>query len=200
MLANLKSSLVHADLSSKFGRCHQGGHALNWNLNPPIRHNTGFSLDCAWADVYESEYNLLFLHLNTLQKWLNHLKGEKMIQIWPDGWCLIQEVSRTNQTQMLTAQHEWVQKDDFFLNTCEYCLIPPYLLLQAAAKIQFKCNTGTGTGCSERLWIIHPWRHSKPDWIQSWDTYSSWPWLSRGVQWDNLQICLPTPRILQFYD
>lgn len=45
---------------------------------------------------------------------------------------------------------------------------------------------GTGTGCPERRWILHPWRCSKPGCLGHWGTWSStrlggcWPCLGQG--------------------
>ena len=30
---------------------------------------------------------------------------------------------------------------------------------------------GPGTGCPEKLWMPHPWRHTKPSWMESWKTW-----------------------------
>jgi len=41
---------------------------------------------------------------------------------------------------------------------------------------------GAGTGCSEKLWMPHPWRCSRPGWMGPWATWSSsWqPYLWHG--------------------
>jgi len=45
---------------------------------------------------------------------------------------------------------------------------------------------GAGTGCPERLWMLHPWRCSRPGWMRPWATWSStrsggwWPCLWQG--------------------
>jgi len=31
----------------------------------------------------------------------------------------------------------------------------------------------TGTGCPRRLWMSHPWRHSRPDWMWLWAAWSN---------------------------
>jgi len=31
----------------------------------------------------------------------------------------------------------------------------------------------TGTGCPERQWRPHPWKHSRPGWTGLWATWSS---------------------------
>jgi len=31
----------------------------------------------------------------------------------------------------------------------------------------------TGTGCPERYWRPHPWKHSRPGWTGLWATWSS---------------------------
>lgn len=68
MLTNLKSGLVHADLSSKFGKCHQGGCAINSGLNPyQVEYSLkSVSLDgCAMS--YSPSSSVSFLHMDTLQ-------------------------------------------------------------------------------------------------------------------------------------
>lgn len=37
----------------------------------------------------------------------------------------------------------------------------------------------TGTGLPERLWSLHPWRYSKPNWTRSWATCSSCHYLEQ---------------------
>jgi len=32
----------------------------------------------------------------------------------------------------------------------------------------------TGTGCPEKQWRPHPWKHSRPGWTALWVTWSSW--------------------------
>jgi len=32
---------------------------------------------------------------------------------------------------------------------------------------------GPGPGCLEKLWVLHPWRCSRPGWMGSWATWSS---------------------------
>lgn len=39
----------------------------------------------------------------------------------------------------------------------------------------------TATGCLQRLWSFHPWRHSKATWMWFWETDSKWLCLSRGL-------------------
>jgi len=34
-------------------------------------------------------------------------------------------------------------------------------------------ESGAGTGCPERLWMLHPWRCSRPGWMEPWATWSS---------------------------
>jgi len=53
MLPYLKFSLAHDDLSSKFGKCHQGGHAINSGLNPcQVEYRLiSLCLDGTWAAV-----------------------------------------------------------------------------------------------------------------------------------------------------
>lgn len=36
---------------------------------------------------------------------------------------------------------------------------------------------GTGKGCPERLWIVHPWRHLRQGWMRLWTIWSS-TWFS----------------------
>jgi len=38
----------------------------------------------------------------------------------------------------------------------------------------------TGTGCTRRLWMPHPWRHSRAAWAAGW-----WPADSRGLELDD---------------
>lgn len=53
MLLYLKSGFVLAYLSSKFGKCYQGGQAINSGLDPyHVEYRLkSISLDCAWAAV-----------------------------------------------------------------------------------------------------------------------------------------------------
>jgi len=30
---------------------------------------------------------------------------------------------------------------------------------------------GAGTDCPERLWMLCPWRYSRPGWVETWATY-----------------------------
>jgi len=41
----------------------------------------------------------------------------------------------------------------------------------------------TGTGCPRRLWMPHPWRHSRPGWMWLWAAWSAgWrPCTEQGV-------------------
>jgi len=42
----------------------------------------------------------------------------------------------------------------------------------------------TGTGCPTRLWMHHPWRHSRPSWMWLWAAWSSgWRPLDRSPAW-----------------
>ena len=38
-------------------------------------------------------------------------------------------------------------------------------------------GSDTGTGCPRRLWMPHPWRHSRPGWMWLWAAWSAgwWP-------------------------
>ena len=68
---------------------------------------------------------------------------------------------------------------------------------------------GAGTGCPERLWMLCPWRCSRPDWMGSWASWSStrssgwWPFLwQEGWNFTILGV-LSNPShsvILWFYD
>jgi len=178
----------------------------------------GWHLGCR-AVSHSPSSSFLFTPGYPADWWLDHLEVENWFKTYQVEWCLNKEVPVANQMHMLAAMRDSVQKDDFFLKSFECCLISSYLLLQAAQKTYFKyikhiwlyytyllniklwewSKTCAGTGCSERLWSFHPWRYSNPDWIQYQTTYSKWACLSRGVEWDNLQRCLPTTRILQFY-
>ena len=44
--------------------------------------------------------------------------------------------------------------------------------------------THSGTGCPRRLWMSHPWRHSRPGWMWLWAAWSvvGNPAHSRGVE------------------
>ena len=59
----------------------------------------------------------------------------------------------------------------------------------------------TGTGCLQRLWMLHPWRHSRPGWMWLWAAWSAgWrPCTQQSVEtgwslWPSVQA------ILWFYD
>ena len=67
---------------------------------------------------------------------------------------------------------------------------------------------GAGIGCPERLWMPHPWRCSKPYWMEAWAAWSSiqldvevgGPTCGRGVgAWWSLR-SLSTQAILWFYN
>lgn len=60
--------------------------------------------------------------------------------------------------------------------------------------------SNTESGCPERLWNLHPWWYSKPDWTLPKATGSSWLCLSRGFGQNNLHGCLPTSASLWFCD
>jgi len=57
------------------------------------------------------------------------------------------------------------------------------ILLQDFAQLNFKpaCSRNflrwgwwnTGTGCPERWWMPHPWKHSSSGWMGLWATWSS---------------------------
>ena len=54
---------------------------------------------------------------------------------------------------------------------------------------------GSGTGCPERLWMLHPWRCSRPGWMGPWAAWSSikcggwWPCLwQRGWSFMILEV------------
>ena len=57
-------------------------------------------------------------------------------------------------------------------------------------------SVSTGTDCPERLWGLHPWRYSKPDWTWSWASCSSWPCLNRRVGLGDYQRSLHTSTVL----
>jgi len=42
----------------------------------------------------------------------------------------------------------------------------------------------TGTGCPRRLWMPHPWKHSRPRWMWLWAGWSSgwWPCTQQGAE------------------
>jgi len=40
----------------------------------------------------------------------------------------------------------------------------------------------TGTGCPRRLWMPHPWRHSRPGWMWLWAAWFGDPAHSKGVE------------------
>lgn len=143
MLPYLKSGLARADLSSKFGKCHQGDCAINSGLKPyQVEYRLkSVSLDCAWTAVL---WVIVHLPLVPFYTWIpcrlvvRPLGGGKLVQILPGGvmpkpgssWC---------QPDTLAAIYESGQEDDFFLKSYECCLVYSYFLLQAAPKIYFKC-------------------------------------------------------------
>lgn len=49
-----------------------------------------------------------------------------------------------------------------------------------------------------RLWNLHCWRYSNVIWTGSWAICPRWPYLSRGVETNDLQRSLPTSTILWF--
>ena len=63
--------------------------------------------------------------------------------------------------------------------------------------------------CPERLWMPHPWRHSRPGWMGPWAAWSGikcggwWPCLWQGG-WSFMILEVPSKLghsvILQFYD
>ena len=62
------------------------------------------------------------------------------------------------------------------------------------------------TGCSERLWVLHPWRCSRPGWMGLWAAWSSiryrgwWPCLWQEG-WSFMILGDPSSQvILWFYD
>ena len=66
-------------------------------------------------------------------------------------------------------------------------------------KVNFLNFLRNGTGCSERLWSVHPWRYSKAVWTQFWATGSRVALLEQGVlDQMTLQKSLPTSTILWF--
>ena len=42
---------------------------------------------------------------------------------------------------------------------------------------------GAGTGCPERLWVLHPWRCSRLGWMEPWAAWAS-------IKWGGWQPCL----------
>lgn len=88
MLLYLKSGLVHAYLSSKFGKCYQGGRAINSGLNPcHVEYRLkSVSLDCAWAAVL---WVIVHPPLFPFYSWIpcrpvvRPLVGGKLVQILP---------------------------------------------------------------------------------------------------------------------
>ena len=60
----------------------------------------------------------------------------------------------------------------------------------------------TGTGCPGRLWMPHPWRHSRPGWMWLWAAWSMVgdPAHSKGVETRRSLWSFSTQAILWFYD
>ena len=63
---------------------------------------------------------------------------------------------------------------------------------------------GAGTGCPKRLWMLHPWRYSRSDWMGSWATWSGTR--SRGwcpYVWNLMNLGVPSnpiyPMILWWF-
>lgn len=54
----------------------------------------------------------------------------------------------------------------------------------------------TGTRCSEKFWMPHPWNHSRPGWKRLWNSNSSERCPTHG-RWSLKS--LPTPTIQWFY-
>jgi len=47
-----------------------------------------------------------------------------------------------------------------------------YLLTDLLRKNKGRNKHCTGTGCPRRLWMPHPWRHSRPGWMWRWAAWS----------------------------
>ena len=58
--------------------------------------------------------------------------------------------------------------------------------------------SNTNTGCPEKMWSLHPWSYSKPDWTQPPATCCSWLCFKQVVGPGDLQRCLPASGILWF--
>jgi len=46
------------------------------------------------------------------------------------------------------------------------------LRLDTRGKSLLRWQWGPGTGCSENLWMPHPWKHSRPGWMGPWTAWS----------------------------
>lgn len=55
---------------------------------------------------------------------------------------------------------------------------------------------GAGTSCPESLWVLYPWRYSRPAWTGPWTAWSSnryagwWPCLRQGC-WNSMIFGVP---------
>ena len=60
----------------------------------------------------------------------------------------------------------------------------------------------TGTGCLRRLWMPHPWRHSRPGWMWLWAAWCGgwWPWTYQEVETRWSLWSFSTQAILWFYN
>ena len=67
-----------------------------------------------------------------------------------------------------------------------------------AGNSLFRGWWGSDMGCPEKLWMLHPWKCSRPGWVGSWATWSGgWqacPWQGAGTGW--YLRSLPTKAIL----
>ena len=58
---------------------------------------------------------------------------------------------------------------------CPAVLSPSHFFnFKPATEASPNSRWNTGTGCPERQWRPHPWKHSRPVWTGLWATWSSW--------------------------
>lgn len=78
---------------------------------------------------------------------------------------------------MCTQPKRPLQLEQLFKDTKLNLFTPGFLLLIILRVKYLLCTCWLQRGFPGRLWGLHPWRYSEPNWTQSWASRSGWPCL-----------------------